>query len=82
MGHFSLSVVGRDRPGIVAEVSRVLFELGCNIEDSTCTILSGQFAMILVIAHCEIFLGDGDRPLLRPGAEEHGAHGLPAYAEG
>jgi len=51
MGHFSLSVVGRDRPGIVAEVSRVLFELGCNIEDSTCTILSGQFAMILVIAH-------------------------------
>jgi glycine cleavage system transcriptional repressor len=51
MGHFSLSVVGRDRPGIVAEVSRVLFELGCNIEDSTCTILCGQFAMILVIAH-------------------------------
>lgn len=51
MGQFALSVVGRDRPGIVAEVSRVLFELGCNIEDSTCTILSGQFAMILVIAH-------------------------------
>ena len=46
-----MSVVGRDRPGIVAEVSRVLFELGCNIEDSTCTILSGQFAMILVISH-------------------------------
>ena len=51
MGQFALSVVGVDRPGIVAEVSRVLFELGCNIEDSTCTILSGQFAMILVIAH-------------------------------
>ena len=49
MGQFALSVVGRDRPGIVAEVSRVLFELGCNIEDSTCTILS------LVI----IFLPDG-----------------------
>ena len=54
MGQFALSVVGRDRPGIVAEVSRVLFELGCNIEDSTCTILSGQFAMILVIAHPKI----------------------------
>lgn len=53
MGHFSLSVVGKDRPGIVAEVSRVLYELGCNIEDSTCTILSGQFAMILVIVHRE-----------------------------
>ncbi|MBE0604459.1 MAG: ACT domain-containing protein [Deltaproteobacteria bacterium] len=51
MGHFSLSVVGKDRPGIVAEVTRVLYELGCNIEDSSCTILSGQFAMILVIVH-------------------------------
>lgn len=51
MGHFSVSVMGKDRPGIVAEVSRVLFELGCNIEDSTCTILSGQFAMILVVFH-------------------------------
>ncbi len=51
MGHFSVSVVGRDRPGIVSEVSRILFELGCNIEDSTCTILSGQFAMILVVSH-------------------------------
>lgn len=51
MGHFSVSVVGKDRPGIVAEVSRILFEQGCNIEDSTCTILSGQFAMILVIHH-------------------------------
>ena len=51
MGHFSVSVVGKDRPGIVAEVSRILYEQGCNIEDSTCTILSGQFAMILVIAH-------------------------------
>jgi len=51
MGHFSVSVVGKDRPGIVAEVSRILFALGCNIEDSTCTILSGQFAMILVVCH-------------------------------
>ncbi len=51
MGHFSVSVVGKDRPGIVAEVSRILFEQGCNIEDSTCTILSGQFAMILVVFH-------------------------------
>jgi len=51
MGHFSVSVMGKDRPGIVAEVSRVLYELGFNIEDSTCTILSGQFAMILVVFH-------------------------------
>ena len=54
MGHFSVSVVGKDRPGIVAEVSRILFEQGFNIEDSTCTILSGQFAMILVVFHPKI----------------------------
>jgi len=51
MGHFSVSVMGKDRPGIVAEVSRILYEHGFNIEDSTCTILCGQFAMILVVFH-------------------------------
>lgn len=53
MPNFSISVVGRDRPGIVAGISKVLFDLGCNIEDSTSTILSGQFAMILVVGHPE-----------------------------
>lgn len=51
MGHFSVSVIGKDRPGIVASVTRVLFELGFNIEDSACTILGGQFAMILIVFH-------------------------------
>lgn len=51
MGYFSVSVVGRDRPGIVAGISRILFELGCNIEDSSSTILSGQFAMLLVVGY-------------------------------
>lgn len=51
MGRFTISVVGKDRPGIVAATARVLFELGCNIDDSTSTILSGQFAMILAVGH-------------------------------
>jgi glycine cleavage system transcriptional repressor len=51
MGHFTVSVVGPDRPGIVAGISRVLYELGFNIEDSSSTILSGMFAMILVVGH-------------------------------
>lgn len=45
-----LTALGKDRPGIVAEVSKVLFEAGCNIEDSSMTILEGEFAMILVIS--------------------------------
>ncbi len=51
MHHFALTIVGRDRPGIVAQVTEILFNLGCNIADSSCSILGGQFAMILIISH-------------------------------
>src|SRR4030065_986071 len=54
MGYFSVSVMGKDRPGIVAEVTRILYERGVNIEDSTRTILCGQFAMILVVFHATL----------------------------
>jgi glycine cleavage system transcriptional repressor len=50
MGHFAVSAVGADRPGIVAAVTGVLVETGCNIEDSTMSILRGHFAMLLVVA--------------------------------
>ena len=46
----AVTVVGNDRPGIVAGVSRVLFESGCNLEDATSTILRGHFAMMLIVA--------------------------------
>lgn len=48
MRRTALTFIGRDRPGIIAEVSRVLFESGCNVEDTTMTILEEQFAMILI----------------------------------
>ena len=40
--------MGRDRPGIVAEVTAVLVELRCNVEDAATSILSGHFAMMLI----------------------------------
>ena len=46
----SLSAIGKDRTGIVSSISEILFKLGCNIEDSTMTLLSGQFAVILLLA--------------------------------
>ena len=46
----ALTVVGRDRPGIIAETTSVLAELGLNIEDSSMTLLRGHFAMTLVTA--------------------------------
>lgn len=46
----SVSVMGDDRPGIVAGVSRVLYENACNIEALSQTVIMGQFAMIVVVA--------------------------------
>jgi glycine cleavage system transcriptional repressor len=50
VSRFSLSAVGADRPGIVAGVSGALVGLGCNLEDSTMTILQGYFAILLVVS--------------------------------
>jgi glycine cleavage system transcriptional repressor len=49
MGRCTISVFGRDRPGIVAAVTRELADAGCNLEDSSMTILRGHFAMMLVV---------------------------------
>ena len=50
MPHFAVSAVGADRPGIVAAVTGVLVDTGCNIEDSSMSILRGHFAIMLVLA--------------------------------
>jgi glycine cleavage system transcriptional repressor len=49
MAHFAVSAVGADRPGIVAAVTAVFLEHGCNLEDSSMSILRGHFAMMLVV---------------------------------
>src|SRR5512133_3467755 len=49
--HYALTVIGRDRPGIIAQVTEILFRLGCNIADSSCTLLGGQYAMIQIVSH-------------------------------
>jgi glycine cleavage system transcriptional repressor len=86
MSHFALTIIGRDRPGIVSQVTEILYRLGCNIADSSCSILGGQFAMILIISHPDRTdresFGDAFAPLeesglsvflrtLKPGGEKH-----------
>jgi len=51
LAHFAVTIISKDRPGIVADTTEVLFRLGCNIEDSSCTMLGGDFAMILIVSH-------------------------------
>ena len=48
MNKVILSILGHDRPGIVAAVSKVLFELNCNIENVSQTTLQFEFAGIFI----------------------------------
>jgi glycine cleavage system transcriptional repressor len=47
---YAITVIGRDRPGIIADTSEILAGLGLNLTDSTMTRLRGHFAMTLVCA--------------------------------
>jgi glycine cleavage system transcriptional repressor len=44
-----LTAIGRDRPGIVARIAKVLLQHELNIEDSQMRILGGRFAMMLLL---------------------------------
>jgi glycine cleavage system transcriptional repressor len=44
-----LSFLGRDRPGIVAAVSRALTDRNCNIENVSQTMLQNEFAGIFIV---------------------------------
>lgn len=43
-----VTVIGKDKSGIIAEVSSVLAENDVNIEDISQTIVSGNFTMIML----------------------------------
>ena len=46
----AITVLGHDRPGIIAEATDKLAGLGLNLEDSSMTLLRGHFAMTLICA--------------------------------
>ncbi|HEY3283491.1 MAG TPA: ACT domain-containing protein [Armatimonadota bacterium] len=45
---FVITAVGQDRPGIIASVTKALWDCGCNLEDTSMTRLRNEFAMILL----------------------------------
>src|SRR4051812_21831775 len=64
MRQISITAVGEDRPGIVPGVCRVVFEGGGNLRGTSMTILSGQFAVILIVSvPRELALTDLERHL-------------------
>ncbi len=46
---FIITAFGKDRLGFIADVSRVIYENGCSLEDSTMTRLADEFTMIFLV---------------------------------
>ena len=49
MTQLAVAVLGPDRPGVIAALTRVLLADGGNLEDASMTLLRGQFAMTLIV---------------------------------
>jgi glycine cleavage system transcriptional repressor len=45
---FIMTAFGKDRPGIAADVTQILYENECNLEDTSMTLLAGEFTLILL----------------------------------
>lgn len=52
MSHwYMLTLVGQDRPGIVARLTHALFEGGCNLGEASMMRLGGNFTIMLMVRH-------------------------------
>lgn len=51
---YALSAIGRDRPGIVADLAELIYECDCNLEDSSMTILGSEFAVLLLLSSLDV----------------------------
>ena len=83
VSHYALSAIGRDRPGIVAAVTRVLVDNDLNVEDSQMTILRGRFTMMLIVAAPDGGVDEGAlRAQLEAAGEELGLDAISLDAVG
>jgi glycine cleavage system transcriptional repressor len=66
----AVTAVGRDRPGIVAGVTKALLDLGCNLGETSMTRLRSEFAMILLVRLSEVSESEVAQAALATVAEE------------
>jgi ACT domain-containing protein len=45
-----ITVIGIDKTGIIYKVSKILFELGINIEDISQTVMQKYFTMLMLVS--------------------------------
>lgn len=69
---FMLTVVGEDRPGIVAKLTQALYEGGANLGEASMVRLGGNFTIMLMVA-LDGSARDLDR-LIEPVTESLGLH--------
>jgi len=55
---FIVSAIGSDRPGLAAELGRLVLDADANLDDSRMTILGSDFAMILLCSSTNPETGD------------------------
>lgn len=61
-----VTVIGKDKPGIIAKVATLLSDNGVNIEDISQTIVQGNFTMIML---CDLKNSELRIPQLKEKAE-------------
>ena len=55
-----VTVLGRDRVGIIADVSRLLADYGINIKDISQTILDDIFTMVMIVDLKDVVIEKSD----------------------
>lgn len=73
-----ITVIGRDRPGILALISEALFEKNCNIENVSQMILQSEFAGIFIVSMQPDLTADALRQFL---AAKLNAENLEVYVK-
>ena len=48
---FMLTLVGKDRAGIVAKISSALYQENCNLGEASMTRLGGNFTIMLMVQY-------------------------------
>ncbi len=69
-----ITVLGQDRPGIIARVTGVLFEQDCNVENVSQTILQSEFSGIFIVSMPESLTIEALRGLLMERGRDLGLH--------
>jgi len=69
---YMLTLVGEDRPGIVAQITAALFENGCNLGEASMMRLGGNFSIMLMVQNVDDSVQLAD--VIHPVTDKLGLH--------